>query len=159
LQEDYQTLREAAAIAEIAPRAQIGLTGRDRASYLHGLLTNDIQNMPAGTGCYATWLTAQGRMTTDIHVLEAGDMMLVDVPEAEVDSVLQRLDQFIFTEDVQLANLGGDLTTVGVHGPQAAAALAVVLNAPDALGAWPQYRNARMSCGNAPVVVARIDQL
>jgi tRNA-modifying protein YgfZ len=167
LQEDYQALHERAAIAEIAPRGQIALSGRDRASYLHGLLTNDIQALQPGSGCYAGWLTAQGRMITDLHVLEAGDMTLLDVPAAQAMDLMQRLDQFIFTEDVQLENLTDALSAVGIHGPHAAAILGNVLagavpstrvGASD-LDGWPQYRNARLTFGGAPVVVARIDQL
>ena len=47
--------------------------GADRASYLQGLLTNDIQALTPGTGCYAAWLTPQGRMLTDLYVFESGD--------------------------------------------------------------------------------------
>ena len=39
----YRALKERAAIGATAPRNAIGLTGRERAAYLHGLLTNDIQ--------------------------------------------------------------------------------------------------------------------
>lgn len=110
-------------IGAIAPRSAIGVSGRDRASYLQGLLTNDIQALTAGTGCYAAWLTPQGRMLTDLQVFEAGDMILLDVPAAELSATLQRLDQFVFTEDVQLADLSQALASVWVHGPAAAGAL------------------------------------
>lgn len=146
-------------MAEVASRGQIAVSGRDRASYLHGLLTNDVQGMRAGQGCYAAWLTAQGRMTTDMYVLESGDMMMLDVPSAQTESILARLDQFIFTEDVQLANLSDDMTAVGVHGPHAPALVARVLSATDDLNAWPECHNARLAFGAVPVVVVRIDQL
>src|ERR687891_2990553 len=97
IQDDYQAIRTGAALMVPRDRARIAVSGRDRASYLQGLLTNDIQALTPGTGCYAAWLTAQGRMTTDMHVLESGDMILLDVPGAQTDEVLQRLDMFIFT--------------------------------------------------------------
>src|SRR5687767_3721978 len=105
LHDDYRAVTESAAITSITRRGRIAVSGRDRASYLQGLLTNDIQALQPGTGCYAAWLTAQGRMTTDMHVFESGDMILLDVPGAKTDNVLQRLDMFIFTEDVQVADL------------------------------------------------------
>ena len=56
------------------------MAGQDRATYLQGLLTNDIPALSPGTGCYSAWLTPQGRMLTDMHVLESGGMILLDVP-------------------------------------------------------------------------------
>lgn len=157
--EDYRALREGAGIGAVSPRAQIAVAGRDRASFLQGLLTNDIQALSAGRGCYAAWLTAQGRMITDLHVLESGDMILLDVPAGLVEATLQRLDQFLFSEDVQLASLAESLRGTWIHGPLAARVLAkVVPDAPD-LDTWPEYQHARLQFEGSPVVVARISQL
>ena len=95
---EYAALRESAGIGAISARAQIAVAGNDRGSFLQGLLTNDIQALTPGTGCYAAWLTPQGRMITDVHVLEAGDMVLLDVPAQLADTILQKLDQFLFSD-------------------------------------------------------------
>ncbi|MGH9257457.1 MAG: YgfZ/GcvT domain-containing protein, partial [Vicinamibacterales bacterium] len=76
--EQYRALEEHAVIGALAPRSPLAVRGKDRASYLHGLLTNDIRALTPGSGCYAAWLTPQGRMLTDLHVFELGDMMLLD---------------------------------------------------------------------------------
>lgn len=153
--DEYRAIREGAALLSLRDRARIGVSGRDRAAYLQGLLTNDIAALTAGSGCYAAWLTPQGRMTTDMHVLESGDMILLDVPASTRELVLQRLDQFLFSEDVQLADLTPTLGAVAVHGPRAAAVIEQALSLSPGLAEWPQYRNTRAgSC-----VVARIDQL
>ena len=157
--EDDHALREGAGIGSISARAQIAVAGNDRASYLQGLLTNDIQALTAGTGCYAAWLTPQGRMITDLHVLESGDMILLDVPVELVDATLQRLDQYLFSEDVQIASLTGALRGVWIHGPAAGATLSAVIGSAAALEGWPEYQNARFEFGAVSVVVARITQL
>ena len=156
---DDQVLRAGAGIGEVSSRAQIAVAGQDRASYLQGLLTNDIQALSPGTGCYAAWLTPQGRMVTDLHVLESGDMILLDVPAELVDAILARLDQFLFAEDVQLASLTGSLRGVWIHGPRAAATLTRVVSGADSLDSWAEYQNARLEFGSNPVVVARISQV
>jgi folate-binding protein YgfZ len=156
---DYQALHEGAVTGEIAPRGQIAVAGRDRASFLQGLLTNDIQALTPGTGCYAAWLTPQGRLITDMHVLESGDMILLDLPAALVDDILQKLDQFLFSEDVQVSDLRGALRAVWVHGPGAARGLEALLTGAGGIAAWPQYRNARVNIDSAPAVIARIDEL
>lgn len=142
------------------------MSGKDRASYLQGLLTNDIPALTPGAGCYAAWLTPQGRMLTDLHVFESGDMILLDVPVAELAATLQRLEQFIFSEDVQLVDLSSTLTSVWVHGPEAAALLDQTLTGVQELAAWPEYHNARAELSSKndlrphfPVVVARVSQL
>jgi folate-binding protein YgfZ len=157
VEDEYTAIREGAALVIPADRGRIGVSGRDRAAFLHGLLTNDIQALTAGTGCYAAWLTAQGRMTTDMHVLEAGDMILLDVPAATRESVLQRLDQFLFSEDVRLGDLTGTLAAVALHGPRAAATLERTIGLAGLAG-WPQYRNARADVAGESAVIARIDQ-
>ena len=157
--ESYQTLREHAATGQVSARAAIGIAGKDRAAYLQGLLTNDIPALTAGTGCYSAWLTPQGRMLTDAHVFESGDMILLDVPAAQLTPTLVRLDQFLFSEDVQLADLSQSLTTVWLHGPIAASILGTALAGVEDLAAWPDYRNARATFEGEPVVVVRVDQL
>src|SRR5215510_10622595 len=112
-------IRTGAAIGAVAPRRQIAVAGKDHATYLHGLLTNDIRGLMPGRGCYAAWLTPQGRMLTDVHVFDLDDMVLLDVPAQLSAATLQRLDRSLFTEDVQLSDLSHALTSVWVHGPAA----------------------------------------
>jgi folate-binding protein YgfZ len=157
LQDDYRVIREGAALAPGAPRARIALSGKDRAGYLQGLLTNDIEALRPGTGCYAAWLTPQGRMLTDMHVLEAGDMILLDLPAGVRELILQRLDQFLFSEDVQIGDLTDVLAGIAVHGPRAAGAIHALI--PGISDEWAQYQNSRAEFAGGPVVVARIDQL
>lgn len=159
ISEQYQALRETAGTGAVAPRAAIGVSGKDRASYLQGLLTNDIQALTPGTGCYAAWLTPQGRMLTDLHLFESGDMILLDMPASELGATLQRLDQFLFSEDVQFGNLSDALNAVWVHGPLAAAVLEQVVSGAAGLASWPEYHNARATFAEVPVVLARVSQL
>ena len=166
--DSYRALKEAAAIGAVAPRIAIGITGKDRSAYLQGLLTNDVEALEAGGGCYSAWLTPQGRMLTDLHIFESGDMILLDVPAPLGPATLQRLDQFLFSEDVQFADLSEALTSVWVHGPQAAAILERVLALrdrrpgpldPASFTDWVEYQNARAEFSGSPVVVARVSQL
>ncbi len=50
-------LQTGAALVVPAARGAIRVTGPDRASWLQGLLTNDIEALTPGRGCYAAWLT------------------------------------------------------------------------------------------------------
>jgi folate-binding protein YgfZ len=159
LADGYRVIQEQAAIGAVAPRLQIAVAGQDRAAYLQGLLTNDIQALTAGSGCYSAWLSPQGRMLTDMHVLESGGMILLDVPAEALQSTVQRLEQFIFSEDVRVESLADSLSSVWLHGPRAAAVLGLVIDGARGLSEWPEYRHAQFEFDGSPVSVVHIDQL
>jgi len=114
-------------IVDPADRAALVVGGNDRASWLHGLLSNDIASLGAGQGCYSTCLTPQGRMIADLHVVNLGPLMLLDVPEVARTQLLERLEQFIITEDVEVEDVSGRVRLIGVYGTAAASVLARVL--------------------------------
>jgi len=119
----YAALRGGAAIVD-NPLGRLLMRGADRRSYLQGLLTNDIAALVPGTGCYAAMLNAQGRMTSDMRVLELGDAILLDVPAALVTPIKNHLERFVFSEDVQVEDVTGSRAEVGLYGPQALGMLA-----------------------------------
>src|SRR5438552_7976571 len=124
----YQAARQRAASIDRLSRGRIVVSGRDRASYLQGLLTNDIAALTAGTGCYAAYLTPQGRMISDLWVYELGDVILLNLPSVETkNTVLEKLDQFIFSEDVQLGDVTAAFAQVAVVGPAASAVAGALL--------------------------------
>src|SRR5262245_39557050 len=124
----YDAARHAAAFVDRSHLGRIVVSGTDRASYLQGLLTNDIVALKAGHGCYAARLTAQGRMIADLHVYELGDVLLLTMGGAVKDTVMAKLDQFIFSEDVQLGDVTETFAQVGVLGPAAAARVAAIVS-------------------------------
>jgi tRNA-modifying protein YgfZ len=148
-----------AAIFDRSSRGKIAVAGGDRRTYLHAMLTNDIESLAAGSGCYAAYLTQQGRMIADMRVLELGDLVLLDLDEEVAPAVLQKLDQFVFSEDVQLGDLGAAFSKLSIAGPSAARIVAATLAA-DAgsdeasLAGWAEFRNARLSFRGRMVLVA-----
>jgi len=115
----YAALRERAAIVDRAGYGRLLLKGVDRRSYLQGLLTNDIEALAPGTGCYAAMLNAQGRMLTDMRVLELGDAVLLDVPAQVTRAIRDHLDNFVFSEDVTVEDVTASRVEIGLYGPRA----------------------------------------
>ena len=155
----YEAAIGSAAVFDRSRRGKIAVAGNDRLTYLHAMLTNDIASLAAGTGCYATYLTQQGRMIADMRVLEVGDMTLLDLHEDVAAVVLQKLDQFVFSEDVRLGDLGETFAKLCVAGPAAAQVVATVIGPASGLfeadlAAWPEFRNARASVASQVVLVA-----
>src|SRR5439155_19475108 len=127
MREAYTAARHRAAFCHRSDRGRIVVSGADRASYLQGLLTNDISALTAGTGCYAAYLTAQGRMIADLHVYELGDVILIVVAGDVKETVLAKLDQFIFSEDVQLGDVTASFAQIAIVGPDAARTVASII--------------------------------
>jgi folate-binding protein YgfZ len=154
----YDAARRQSAVIDRSSRGRIVLSGKDRASYLQGLLTNDISALRAGEGCYAAYLTAQGRMITDLLVYELGDVILLSLPGEVKDTMFARLDQFIFSEDVQLGDVSDTFAALAVVGPRAAAGVEAVMDLPD--GASPaslaEHGNLRGRFGGQPAIVVRV---
>ena len=120
----YTALRETAGWLELAGRGKIRLTGEDRARLLHAMTTNHIQQLTPGTGCYAFFLTAQGRILSDVNVLCLPDAFLLDTEPETRQTVYAHLDKYIIADDVLLEDITPELTTIVLEGPQAGALLA-----------------------------------
>jgi folate-binding protein YgfZ len=154
----YDAARHRASFVDRSDRGRIVVSGTERASYLQGLLTNDIVALKAGRGCYTAYLTAQGRMIADLYAYELGDVLLLTMSGGVKDSVMAKLDQFIFSEDVQLGDVTDTFAQIAVVGPDAAVKVAsIVSGVPEAaLRGMPEHGNARGEWAGGAAIVTRI---
>jgi folate-binding protein YgfZ len=167
--EEYRVLHEGAGLSDRSSLGRLLVSGTDRRRYLQGLLTNDIEALAPGTGCYAAYLTPQGRMIADMRVFETGDGLLVNLDERVAATVQARWSQFVFSEDVEVTNISESTSEIGVYGPKAASVLAAALARgaasgepsppPDVLASMPLYGNGRWSFGSVPLFVLRSDDV
>jgi folate-binding protein YgfZ len=155
----YDAARRHAAFVERSDRGRIVVSGTERASYLQGLLTNDIVALKAGQGCYAAYLTAQGRMIADLYVYELGDVLLLTMSGGVKDGVMAKLDQFIFSEDVQLGDVTGTFAQIAVVGPDAAVKVASIVSgvSEPTLRGMAEHGNARGEWAGAAIVTRIAD--
>ena len=149
-------MRAGAGLVDRSGMGRILLTGADRRSYLQGILTNDIAALTPGRGCYSAMLTAQGRMITDMRVLELGDALVLDVPAAVTTAVRDHLDRFIFSEDVQVEDATAARAAIGVYGP---ASLDVLVAAGTEGGAPSSlFGSTRVRIAGVEAVLVRSDE-
>jgi folate-binding protein YgfZ len=153
----YEAARRRAAWIDRSDRGRIIVAGGDRASFLQGLLTNDIAALKRGQGCYAAYLTPQGRMVADLHVYEIGDAILLVASGAVTAALLTRLDESIFSEDVRLSDATDTYAQVAIVGPEAAGVISRVVAGADraVLAALPEHGNLRVSYEDGPAIVTR----
>jgi tRNA-modifying protein YgfZ len=68
----YEALTTAAGVVDRSEMGKLALTGPDAATVLNGQVTNDVEALQPGTGCYAALLTNKGKMLGDLRVLSVG---------------------------------------------------------------------------------------
>lgn len=119
----YAALRESAAWMDLSGRGKIRATGDDRARLLHAMTTNQVESLQPGEGCYAFFLSAQGRILADVNLLCFEDHFLLDTEPETRTKVYEHLDRYIIADDVALEDQTGQIATVAIEGPNASAAL------------------------------------
>lgn len=82
-------------------RKVIEIAGEDRLHFLQGLITNDANRLDSGP-VYAALLTPQGKFIVDFFLVPEGDVILLDAPASEVDSLLKRLTMYKLRSKVTL---------------------------------------------------------
>jgi folate-binding protein YgfZ len=81
----------------------IRVTGADRVRWLNGMVTNAIQDLAPGEGCYNFVLNAQGRIQGDLTAFAQTDELLLETDLHRLPALIATLDHFIIMDDVELA--------------------------------------------------------
>ena len=103
----------------LPPRHVLRITGADRAKFLQGLVTNDVDRLSQGA-VWAAMLTPQGKYLADFFLVDAGDAILLDVAEPLAAGLAKRLSMYKLRADVQIADAGLAVTQ-GLGDPPAGA--------------------------------------
>jgi folate-binding protein YgfZ len=72
-------------------RGKLALTGPEAKSFLQGLVSNDVESLTPGHGCYAAVLTPKGKMLGDLRVLDVGDELLLDCERLALQGIFNVL--------------------------------------------------------------------
>jgi len=148
---EHRTLTEACGLVDRAGRGRLALTGADRRTFLHGQVTNDIEVLEPGRGCYAALLTHKGKMLTDLRVLELGDEMLLSCERAGLQELFNMIRRYKLGSDVELHKRTLEMGELSLIGPDARRVAGA-----GGLGTY-EHDNARAEIGGRPVVLATTD--
>jgi folate-binding protein YgfZ len=118
---EYAAAREGVGCIDRGDLGAFAVTGRDRAAFLHALLSNDIKSLAPGEGCRATLLDVHGKVQVVLVVLAAEDEMLVLTPPDMAPPTLEALDHYLFSEKAYFKDITADVATLVLAGPAAPA--------------------------------------
>lgn len=122
--DEYELLRDRAGLVAHPDRTVIELSGAEAAEFLQGQVTNDVEALAPGGGCYAALLDHKGKIRTDMRVLRlAPDRLLVDA-EAASRAVLNHVfETYSLGRHVSHKDLSDDHVVLSLIGPAARAGL------------------------------------
>jgi tRNA-modifying protein YgfZ len=118
---EYRTVTEACGLLDRSERGKLALTGAEAKSFLQGQVTNDIEALSSGHGCYAAFLTPKGKMLGDLRVLDAGDELLLDTERAALQELFNMIRRFSIGFDVELHKRTLECGLLSLLGPESEA--------------------------------------
>jgi folate-binding protein YgfZ len=119
LDAQYRELREGCGLLDRSNRGKLMATGPEAADYLQGQLTNDVEALDAGDGCYAALLDRKGHMQADMRVLRPGpgpDLWLDTEPDA-LEVVRRHLETYKIGRDVEIEDVSAERAILSLIGP------------------------------------------
>jgi folate-binding protein YgfZ len=131
LDAQYRQLREECGLLDRSNRGKLLLKGSEAAEYLQGQLTNDIEVLEPGDGCYAALLDRKGHMQADMRVLnlsavpfpeisgeENSGVIWVETEPEAVEAARRHLDMYKIGREVTLEDVSGRYTILSLIGPR-----------------------------------------
>ena len=133
---EYLAVRQAVGLVDRRDLGVVEVSGRDRASFLNALLSNDIKSLAAGQGCAATLLDIHGKVQALLLVWVLDDRVLLITPPGLAADTVERLDHYLFSEKVSLADVTAEWALVMLAGPGALDVVERLTQARPAAAAW-----------------------
>jgi tRNA-modifying protein YgfZ len=120
LDAQYRVMREGAGLLDRSERGKLKLKGGEAAEYLQGQLTNDIEGLAAGEGCYAALLDRKGHIQADMRVLRLhDDEIWLDLEPAATEPALKHLRTYSIGRELSIEDAGADWAIASLIGPAA----------------------------------------
>jgi folate-binding protein YgfZ len=116
---EQPAMRNSVAVVDLSARQVVRVSGPDRLSFLHGMVTNDVKGMADFDVRYAALLTAKGAMVADVRLVKREEDVLCLVEPGLSPAVLAHLERFLISEDAALEDASAQFGQLSLVGPRA----------------------------------------
>jgi folate-binding protein YgfZ len=103
---------------ELPKRALIQVKGPDKASFLQGLITNDVATLEQRKLIYAALLTPQGKFLFDLFIFQIEDVFLIDCERERTSELIKRLSMYKLRSKVEITDLSDTYKVFAVSNKQ-----------------------------------------
>jgi folate-binding protein YgfZ len=97
-----RVVREACGLIDRSERGKLAFTGGGAKTFLQGQVTNDVEALTPGTGCYAALLSPKGKMLGDLRILDTGDELQLDTERSALQAIFNVLHRAQVGYDAEL---------------------------------------------------------
>ena len=118
---EYDALSRGCGLLDRSERGKLAVTGGESKAFLQGQVTNDVEGLEPGRGCYAAFLTHKGKMLGDLRILDAGDEVLLDCERPALQGLFNLLRRATLGRDAELHKRTLQRALYSLIGPQARA--------------------------------------
>lgn len=118
---EYQAVTQACGLVDRSERGKLALTGAGAKAFLQGQVSNDVEALAPGAGCYAAFLTPKGKMLGDVRILNSGTELLLDTERVALQELFNMIRRFSVGYDVQLHKRTLERGLLSLLGPGAEA--------------------------------------
>jgi folate-binding protein YgfZ len=115
----HTAVQESVGLLDLTDRGKIEVTGPDRITFLHSMISNDVVELPELAGRYGTLLTAWGKIVSDFFYYKLPGTVLVDVSKDLLSLMKETLEKYIIMDEVELADLSAHKAHFSLQGPRA----------------------------------------
>ena len=147
---DTRVLTDSCGLVDRSERGKLALTGSEAKTFLHGQVTNDIEGLEPGDGCYAAFLTHKGKMLGDMRVLDVGHELLLDTERVALQELFNMIRRYKLGMDVELHKRTLETALLSLIGPDARR----IAGAEDLV---EEHRNRHAEIAGVPVVLVATD--
>ena len=120
---DYELLRDSVGLVDHSKRGKLRLLGAEAADFLQGQVTNDVEALEAGRGCYAALLDHKGKIQVDMRVLRGSDWIWLDTEPGLEARMLHTTRTYGIGRDVRAEDVTAERAILSLVGPAARDAL------------------------------------
>ena len=119
--DDYWVLRRGTGWLDFSARSRLLIKGGDRKRFLHGQVTNDVNRLRVGEGCYAAIVTAKGKIESDVFIWCLEEALLLDFEPGLTQKIAARFERYVIADDVQIEDASQQFAMFTVQGAEAIA--------------------------------------
>ncbi|MFJ8598642.1 YgfZ/GcvT domain-containing protein [Streptomyces shenzhenensis] len=109
---EQRALADGTGFVDLSHRGVVTVSGADRLSWLHLLLTQHVSELPAGEATEALILSAHGHIEHALYLVDDGDTVWAHVERGTQDALIAYLESMKFFYQVEVADRTADFAVL-----------------------------------------------